>query len=96
LLSEFASSSIKIFLIRGGSYRYPGGVADTQKKFVQRVGKFAQACISKEKDSCNYVEYIDSCLPGRGYFAGLRVTKRNKTTVLLTLTLFQTPTLILT
>jgi hypothetical protein len=30
---------------------------------------------------------------GRGYFAGLRVTKRNKATVLLTLTLFQTPTL---
>jgi hypothetical protein len=33
---------------------------------------------------------------GRGYFAGLRVTKRNKATVLLTLTLFQTPTLTLT
>jgi hypothetical protein len=37
---------------------------------------------------------------GRGYFAGLRVTKRNKATVLLILTLFQTtnltPTLILT
>jgi hypothetical protein len=32
-------------------------------------------------------------LEGRGYFAGLRVTKRNKATVLLTLTLFQTPTL---
>jgi hypothetical protein len=32
----------------------------------------------------------------RGYFAGLRVTKRNEATVLLTLTLFQTPTLILT
>ena len=32
---------------------------------------------------------------GRGYFAGLRVTKRNKATVLLTLTLFQTPTLTL-
>ena len=30
---------------------------------------------------------------GRGYFAGLRVTKRNKATVLLMLTLFQTPTL---
>jgi hypothetical protein len=30
---------------------------------------------------------------GRGYFAGLRVTKRNKATVLLTLTIFQTPTL---
>jgi hypothetical protein len=29
---------------------------------------------------------------GRGYYAGLRVTKRNKATVLLTLTLFQTPT----
>jgi hypothetical protein len=33
---------------------------------------------------------------GRDYFAGLRVTKRNKATVLLTLTLLQTPTLILT
>jgi hypothetical protein len=33
---------------------------------------------------------------GRGYFAGLRVTKRNKATILLTLTLFQTPTLTLT
>jgi hypothetical protein len=34
---------------------------------------------------------------GRGYFAGLRVTKRNKATVLLTLTLtlFQAPTLTL-
>jgi hypothetical protein len=32
---------------------------------------------------------------GRGYFAGLKVTKRNKATVLLTLTLFQTPTLTL-
>jgi hypothetical protein len=34
-------------------------------------------------------------LDGRGYFVGLRVTKRNKATVLLTLTLFQTPTLTL-
>jgi hypothetical protein len=33
---------------------------------------------------------------GRNYFAGLRVTKRNKATVLLTLTLLQTPTLTLT
>jgi hypothetical protein len=33
---------------------------------------------------------------GRDYFAGLRVTQRNKATVLLTLTLLQTPTLILT
>ena len=32
---------------------------------------------------------------GRDYFAGLRVTKRNKTTVLLTLTQLQTPTLTL-
>ena len=32
---------------------------------------------------------------GRDYFAGLRVTKRNKATVLLTLTLLQTPTLTL-
>jgi hypothetical protein len=32
----------------------------------------------------------------RGYFAGLRVTKRNKATVSLALTLFQTPTLTLT
>jgi hypothetical protein len=31
---------------------------------------------------------------GRGYFAGLRVTKRKKATVLLTVALFQTPTLI--
>ena len=30
---------------------------------------------------------------GRDYFAGLRVTKRNKGTVLLTLTLLQTATL---
>jgi hypothetical protein len=29
----------------------------------------------------------------RGYFAGVRVTKRNKATVLLTLILFQTPTI---
>ena len=33
---------------------------------------------------------------GRDYFAGLRVTKRNKATVLLTLTLLPTPTLTLT
>ena len=33
---------------------------------------------------------------GRGYFSGLRVTKRNKAMVLLTLTLLQTPTLTLT
>ena len=33
---------------------------------------------------------------GRDYFAGLKVTKRNKATVLLTLTLLQTPTLTLT
>jgi hypothetical protein len=33
---------------------------------------------------------------GKGYFAGLRVTKRNKASVLLTLTLFQTPILTLT
>jgi hypothetical protein len=32
---------------------------------------------------------------GRDYFAGLRVTKRNKATALLTLTLLQTPTLTL-
>jgi hypothetical protein len=32
---------------------------------------------------------------GRCYFAGLKVTKRNQATVLLTLTLFQTPTLTL-
>jgi hypothetical protein len=33
---------------------------------------------------------------GRDYFAGLKVTKRNKATVLLTLTLLQTPTLTIT
>ena len=33
---------------------------------------------------------------GRDYFAGLKVTKRNKATVLLTLSLLQTPTLTLT
>jgi hypothetical protein len=33
---------------------------------------------------------------GRDYFAGLKVTKRNKATVLLALTLLQTPTLTLT
>jgi hypothetical protein len=33
---------------------------------------------------------------GRDYFAGLRVTTRNKATVLLTLTLLQIPTLTLT
>ena len=32
---------------------------------------------------------------GRDYFAGLKVTKRNKASVLLTLTLLQTPTLTL-
>jgi hypothetical protein len=38
--------------------------------------------------------YINS-MSRRGYFAGLRVTERNKATVLLTLTLLQTPTLTL-
>jgi hypothetical protein len=33
---------------------------------------------------------------GRDYFAGLRVTKRNKATGLLILTLLQTPTLTIT
>ena len=33
---------------------------------------------------------------GRDYFAGLKVTKRDKGTVLLRLTLLQTPTLTLT
>jgi hypothetical protein len=33
---------------------------------------------------------------GRDYFAGLRVTKRNEATVLLTLTPLQTPTLTIT
>jgi hypothetical protein len=41
-----------------------------------------------------YAKYIVK--KGRDYFAGLRVTKRNKATVLLTLTLLQTPTLTLT
>ena len=43
--------------------------------------------------------YIRHKLPskyGRDYFAGLKVTKRNKATVLLTLTLLQTPTLTMT
>jgi hypothetical protein len=35
-------------------------------------------------------------IQGRDYFAGLKVTKRNKATVLLTLTLLQTPTLTIT
>jgi hypothetical protein len=39
------------------------------------------------------LDYISS---GKDYFAGLKVTKRNKATVLLTLTLLQTPTLTLT
>jgi hypothetical protein len=39
---------------------------------------------------------IGSNMGGRDYFAGLKVTKRNKATVLLTLTLLQTPTLTLT
>ena len=41
----------------------------------------------------NISKMANVCKIGRGYFAGLRVTKRNKATVLLTLTLFQTPTL---
>jgi hypothetical protein len=43
------------------------------------------------KESC-----LCDVLDGRDYFAGLKVTKRNKATVLLTLTLLQTPTLTLT
>ena len=39
------------------------------------------------------IDHQEEIISGRGYFAGLRVTKRNKATVLLTLTLFQTPTL---
>jgi hypothetical protein len=43
-------------------------------------------------------ETKEDVIDGRCYFAGLKVTKRNQATVLLTLTLFQTPplTLILT
>jgi hypothetical protein len=36
-----------------------------------------------------FIEYLHRFWVGRGYFAGLRVTKRNKATVLLTLTLLQ-------
>jgi hypothetical protein len=39
--------------------------------------------------------FLNAILGGRDYFAGLRVTKGNKATVLLTLTLLQTPTLTL-
>jgi hypothetical protein len=39
--------------------------------------------------------WSDIVSDGRDYFAGLKVTKRNKATVLLTLTLLQTPTLTL-
>jgi hypothetical protein len=49
------------------------------------------ACCTK-----NIIKIKFIVLPGRDYFAGLRVTKRNKATVLLTLTLLQTPTLTIT
>jgi hypothetical protein len=39
---------------------------------------------------------LQSYIEWRDYFAGLRVTKRNKATVSLTLTLLPTPTLTLT
>jgi hypothetical protein len=46
----------------------------------------------------NTFMWLIPVVTGRDYFAGLRVTKRNKATVLLTLTLtlFQTPTLTIT
>jgi hypothetical protein len=44
----------------------------------------------------NTFMWLIPVVTGRDYFADLRVTKRNKATVLLTLTLFQTPTLTLT
>ena len=59
----------------------------------------------EELTKCSWLLYIFECLfnlynffAGRDYFAGLKVTKRNKATVLLTLTLtlLQTPTLTLT
>jgi hypothetical protein len=48
----------------------------------------ANNCFVSARQQFNYGR-----LDGRDYFAGLKVTKRNKATVLLTLTLFQTPTL---
>jgi hypothetical protein len=50
----------------------------------------------QQKHSACWVNDVTSSSKGRDYFAGLRVTKRNKATVLLTLTLLQTPTWTLT
>jgi hypothetical protein len=46
-----------------------------------------------EPGRMNTFQHAMTSLCGRCYFVGLRVTKRNKATVLLALTLFQTPTL---
>ena len=52
---------------------------------------FDMQCVTKHVQWRGQVLYV-----GRDYFAGLRVTKRNKATVLLTLTLLQTSTLTIT
>jgi hypothetical protein len=68
-------------------------------KFFNSVPKNAGMAFSSLYFSLSCLQLAENyaTLPnlGRGYFAGLRVTKRNKATVLLTLTLFQTPTLTL-
>ena len=76
------------------------------RKNAQVVTNLQQTCSNAVPTTCQQDVFarlvpslFTSCqrlVVGRGYFAGLRVTKRNKATVLLTLTLFQTPTLTLT
>jgi hypothetical protein len=58
-----------------------------------RFQKFNSKYIKRIKLSTLGIRII---VCGRDYLAGLRVTKRNKGTVLLTLTLLQTPTLTIT
>jgi hypothetical protein len=65
------------------------------------VGNTAILQIEVQCSPSDARERVDNCyecsayMYRRDYFAGLRVTKRNKATVLLTLTIFQTPTLTL-
>jgi hypothetical protein len=59
----------------------------------------AQKCVLKflpSRVALGHASSLLGLLLGTDYFAGLKVTKRNKATVLLTLTLLQTPTLTLT
>jgi hypothetical protein len=75
------------------------------RKNAQVVTNLQQTCSNAVPTTCQQDVFallvpslLTSCqrlVVGRGYFAGLRVTKRNKATVLLTLTLLQTPTLTL-